>query len=382
MKVYINDFGGICSAGETPSEILKTIAKNIACVENIRYLNKDFMVGKIKTLKHPLKEDLPKHLHSRTNLILYQALLQIQDSIYCAIKEYGADRIGVVIGTTTTAVEENFKEIHHIDLETFTQRNTLSNPSAFVAHIFGLQSLQFGISSACTSGGKALVSARRLLENNLCDAVICGGVDSLNTLTIFGFDSLDILSKKRSIPFSKNREGVNLGEGAAVFLMTKKESLIEFKGFGSNNDAFHITKPNTSCKTQGAMIKQALKMANVDFVDYINLHGTGTLANDSMESELIHSMLKEVPCSSTKGIMGHTLGAAGALEAMVCLELLKQSQQGDTILPLHYFDGEVDMDLPPIHLITKAQNARVKNALSLSFAFGGDNCALIFGVSQ
>ena len=381
MKVYINDFGGICSAGETSSEILKTICENKTCVEKIHCLNKDFMVGKIKTLKYPLKEGLPRHFQSRTNLILYQVLLQIQDSIRCAIKEYGADRIGVVIGTTTTAVEENFKEIHHIDLETFTKRNTLSNPSAFVAHIFGLQSLQFGISSACTSGGKALVSARRLLEKGLCDAVICGGVDSLNTLTIFGFDSLDILSQKRSVPFSKNREGVNLGEGAAVFLMTKKKSLIEFKGFGGNNDAFHITKPNSSCEAQSVMIQQAMQMANVKSIDYVNLHGTGTLANDSMESELIHTMLKDVPCSSTKGVMGHTLGAAGALEAMVCLELLRQSQQDNVTLPLHCFDSAVDANLPIINLITNIQKTRVKNTLSLSFAFGGDNCALIFGVS-
>ena len=129
------------------------------------------------------------------------------------------------------------------------------------------------------------------------------------------------------------------------------------------------------------MIQQAMQMANVKSIDYVNLHGTGTLANDSMESELIHTMLKDVPCSSTKGVMGHTLGAAGALEAMVCLELLRQSQQDNVTLPLHCFDSAVDANLPIINLITNIQKTRVKNTLSLSFAFGGDNCALIFGVS-
>ena len=386
--IYINDFGGICSAGKTPKSILKNLAKNKPYVESVKCLNKDFVLGRIKESLPQILE-LPKHLQTRTNLILYEALLQIKDSINEAINKYGSNRVGVVIGTTTAGVEENFLELEDLDFEMFKKRNSLSNPSEFVAHIFNLHSLRFGVSSACTSGAKALVCAKRLLDSNLCDAVICGGVDSLNTLTIFGFESLDILSNQPSLPFSKNRSGVNLGEGAAVFLLSKfllskLESKIVFKGYGSNNDAFHITKPSDSCVAQKNMLQQALKMAKIkpSALDYINLHGTGTLANDSMESKLVSSVFSGVPCSSTKSVMGHTLGAAGALEAMVCVELLRQSEKDKVELPLHCFDGEWDTSLEAINLVKTPQSAWVKNVASLSFAFGGDNCVLIFGVDK
>ncbi len=384
MKAFINDFSGFCNLGKNPKEILSNLAVQTNSIHKKTIRGKKFALAEIEETEDlSLFRDLPSHFHSRTNWILAQALLPMKESINKAISKYGQDRIAVVIGTTTSAVEENLKNLATTDSETFTKRNTLSNPSAFVAHIFGLKGLNFGISSACTSGGKALISAKELCDKNLCDAVICGGVDSLNTLTLFGFDSLEILSDTESLPFSKNRNGVNLGEGAGVFLLSPQESLIEFKGYGSNNDAFHITKPDESCRTQTEMLQNALEMAHLlpKDIDYINLHGTGTLANDKMEAKLLHSLFDATLCSSTKSAMGHTLGAAGALEAVVCLECLRQSaQEGVATLPIHRFDNAFDETLPQIALIQTAQKKKICNALSLSFAFGGDNCALIFGV--
>ncbi|MCH5322621.1 MAG: beta-ACP synthase [Helicobacter sp.] len=384
MKTYINAFGGICSAGLNPKEIISNIQKNTPKIEKLNYENKEFMLAKINELKDlPLKT--PKKFRTRTNQVLYTAILQIYSMIQNFINEFGKDRIGVVIGTTTTGVEESYKDLENFKLDLFKERNSLSNPANFLANLLGLESLRFGISSACTSGIKALIEAQRLLEYDLCDAVICGGVDSLNSLTIFGFDSLEILSSDFCLPFSKNRKGINLGEGAAVFLLSRKPSKLYIKGYASNNDAYHITKPNVSYSSQKDAILQALNQANLTFdkIDYINLHGTGTISNDDMEARLIDELFKMIPCSSTKSIMGHTLGAAGALEAMICLQILKESLEQESVeLPIHCYDKFYDENMPKINLVCQKQKTKVYNALSLSFAFGGDNSAVILGVKD
>ena len=160
-------------------------------------------------------------------------------------------------------------------------RNSLANPSEFIADFYGLSSVAFSVSTACTSGVKAIITAKRLLESGICDAVICGGVDSLNTLTINGFDSLGILSARETNPFSKNRDGINIGEGAAFFVASRDEiSNLVIAGEHSNCDAFHMTQPDFSGQMQTQCVQKALRAANLSSVDYINLHGTGTQAND------------------------------------------------------------------------------------------------------
>lgn len=384
MKAYINAFGGVCSAGLNPKEIMLNIQKNIPKIEKLNYETKEFMLAKIKNLQS-LPSNTPKKFQTRTNQILYLAILQIYPMIEQFINDFGKNRIGVVIGTTTTGIEESYKDLDNFKLDLFKDGNSLSNPANFLADFLGLKSLRFGISSACTSGAKALIEAKRLLEYDLCDAVICGGVDSLNGLTIFGFDSLEILSPNLCLPFSKNRKGINLGEGAAVFLLSAKPSKLHIKGYASNNDAYHITKPNESYYSQKDAILKALNQSNLTFneIDYINLHGTGTLSNDDMEARLIYELFKTTPCSSTKSIMGHTLGAAGALEAMICVQILKESlEQKSAELPMHCYDKVYDENIPKINLVHQKQKVKIYNALSLSFAFGGDNCAVIFGAEK
>ena len=381
MNIFINAYDGICSLGDSKTQIMQNIFAKIPSITKHTIQSKDFMVGKIENLPN-FDIDIKEIYNTRTNLILYQVLQNLKEPLNNLFKKYSKDRIAVIIGTTTTGVEENYKSMQDIDLALFIARNSPSNPSEFVKEYLDLHSLAFSISCACTSGAKVFIEAARLLESNLCDAVICGGVDSLNTLTIYGFDSLDILtSQGNAIPFSQNRDGINIAEGAALFILSKDESNIKLKGFCANNDAFHITKPNEDFIAQKDSILLALKMANLNAseIDYINLHGTGTFANDKMEASLINDIFPKTLCSSTKGLMGHTLGAAGALEAMVCAEILNQKDDQNP-LPPHYYDEIYDLNIPKICLVEKGINKNIKNTLSLSFAFGGDNSAIILGV--
>lgn len=382
MRVYINAYDGVCSLGSSKIQIMQNIFKKIPSITKNKIQSKDFMVGKIQNLQN-FDRDIKEVYNTRTNLILYQVLQNLKEALDNLFKRYSKDKIAVVIGTTTSGVEENYKSMPNINPRLFFSRNSLSNPSDFIKEYLGLKSLAFGVSCACTSGAKVFIEAARLLESNVCDAVICGGVDSLNTLTLYGFDSLEILSKNNAVPFSKNRNGINIAEGAALFILSKDESSIKLKGYCANNDAFHITKPNEDFVAQRDSILKALKMANLDLDDisYINLHGTGTYANDKMEANLINTIFPKTMCSSTKGLMGHTLGAAGALELMICSDILNQSTiNNKAYLPPHYYDEVYDSEIPRICLVEKQISTNIKNTLSISFAFGGDNSAIILGV--
>lgn len=382
MSIYINAYDGICSLGNNKNEIMQNIFKCKPSVTKNQIQSKDFMVGKIENLQD-FSKDVKEIYKTRTNLILHHLLLNMQEPLNELFTKYSKERIAVIIGTTTAGVEENYKSMQKIEPQLFFTRNSLSNASEFVKDYLGFKSLAFSVSCACTSGAKVFIEAARLINSNMCDAVICGGVDSLNTLTLYGFDSLEILSQKNSIPFSNNREGINISEGAALFILSKDRSDIQLKGYCANNDAFHITKPNENFSAQKDAILNALKMSNLKptDIDYINLHGTGTYANDKMEANLINDIFPNTLCNSTKGLMGHTLGAAGALEALICAQVLTQSiENGNSDLPPHYYDDMYDKNLPPINLIKSNLKKEVKNSLSLSFAFGGDNSVIILGV--
>lgn len=382
MSIYINAYDGICSLGNNKNEIMQNIFKCKPSVTKNQIQSKDFMVGKIENLQD-FSKDVKKIYKTRTNLILHHLLLNMQEPLNELFAKFSKERIAVIIGTTTAGVEENYKSMQKIEPQLFFTRNSLSNASEFVKDYLGLKSLAFSVSCACTSGAKVFIEAARLINSNMCDAVICGGVDSLNTLTLYGFDSLEILSQKNSIPFSSNREGINISEGAALFILSKDRSDIQLKGYCANNDAFHITKPNENFSAQKDAILNALKMSNLKptDIDYINLHGTGTNANDKMEANLINDIFPNTLCSSTKGLMGHTLGAAGALEALICANIINQNlQNNQSQLPPHHYDGIYDKELPKINLTKLNTNSKIKNCLSISFAFGGDNSAIILGV--
>ena len=352
---------------------------------------KDFMLGSVASVL-PLPESVDERFTTRTNTLLYNALLPHMELIERLQNLVGND-IFISIGTTNSGVEENYHDFERgVINQLAPHRAALSNGADFIAHILGLKVPTLGISTACTSGGKALIAAARAIRAGLYDVAICGGADGLSALSIYGFDSLQILSSTQSAPFDRNRNGINIGEGAALFVMVSERVYLELhssfplllEGYASNNDAFHITKPSDCFDMQRLLLQDALKMARLtpQEIDYINLHGTGSEANDFMEGSVINEIFSHrTPCGSTKMLLGHSLGAAGAIEAAICGALILDSlTQQTTSLPPHIIKC-YDDKIPPIHL-ANAKQVSLKHALSTSFAFGGDNSALIIGAAH
>lgn len=322
----------------------------------------------------------------RNNQLLLAALRQIAPAVDAMVARHGPARIGIVLGTSTSGIAEGEAAIA-------AQRRTgtlpagyrytqqeIGMPAIFLARHLGLQGPAYTISTACTSSAKAFASARQLLLHGLCDAVLVGGVDSLCKLTVNGFTALESTSSTLTNPMSRNRHGINIGEGAALFILSREEAACELLGIGETSDAHHISAPQPDGLGAEAAIRLALVDAglNAADIDYLNLHATATPRNDEMESRAVARVFVDgVPCSGTKPMTGHTLGAAGATELALCWLALQAGT-----LPPHLWDGEADPLLPQLNLAGSEQGF-VRTAgrvcMSNSFAFGGSNASLLIG---
>ncbi len=376
MKIYLSKPGIISSAGDL-NGLINAVKNGERKLSEIENLGKKFIAGQIdeSLLTNKIKNS---QFSTRTNQIAYVALMQIKSEIDRAIKKFGAKNIGAVIATTTSGVEENFKRfngafISSADLD--FDKNALNNPARFVADFCAIKGPAYAISNACTSGIKAISEAAMLIKSGICKAVIAGGADSINSLTLHGFKSLSILSDNFCEPCGKNRDGTNLGEGAAFFIVSGDVDLAkcELLASSGNCDAFAMTTPRMDGFYQSELINECLKMAGLVEPDYINLHATATLANDAMEAAALKNI--NAPKSGIKQYIGHTLGAAGAIEMAFCAAMLGEKSH----LYPHKIDGEIDSSLSLNNLLTKAQIKRVDSAMNLSFAFGGDNACAILG---
>ena len=338
--------------------------------------------------------DLPSHLsqpYNRNNHLLWVAVSQIRDYIDEVIEKYGKHRVAVIVGTSTGGIETNLPVFQTVangggwaDTPIEQDMQVLSSPADFLRDALGLTGLTYGISTACTSGSRAIITAARLLKADLCDAVICGGTDMLSALTLNGFDSLSVLSNGIANPFSKNRNGINIGEAAALFVANKDGVGLPLLGYGVSSDAYHMSSPHPDGLGAEIAFAAALKNAQIsaEKIGWINLHGTGTVHNDAMESRAVSRVFgNATPATSTTPLTGHTLGAAGALEAAFLWGIVSQEYNPDGRLPPHIFDGELDPELPPINLTLSGSRFTQKRriAASSSFAFGGNNTVLIIG---
>jgi 3-oxoacyl-[acyl-carrier-protein] synthase-1 len=329
------------------------------------------------------------HYDCRNNRLLLAALAQIRPAIEKARERYGARRIGVVLGTSTSGISAAEAALTQqagsgeMPAGFDYRQMEIGTAAPFAAAALGLEGPAFTVSTACTSGAKAVISARRLLELNLCDAVIAGGVDSLCELTLQGFASLESTSATRMNPMSRNRHGINIGEGAAVFLMSRDEGPVVLAGAGESSDAHHISAPDP----QGIGGEQALRAALDDAglapssMGYVNLHATATRKNDQMEAHLMARVFPAgVAASGTKPLTGHQLGAAGANELGFAWLTLARD---DVALPRHLWDGEADAELPVLDLVETERflprHAGAQYVMSNSFAFGGSNVSVILG---
>lgn len=319
---------------------------------------------------------------SRNNRLLAALVAPLTDAIASAIERHGALRVGIVLGVTTSGIADSephyrgFADTGAWPAAYRYARQELGDPAAFAARLTGIGGPAYVVSTACTSGAKAMVSAAMLLEAGICDCVLCGGLDTLSALTINGFGALEALSMTPCLPFSRNRCGISIGEGGALFILDREPGALRLSGWGESCDAYHPSAPDPDGKGAAIAIGEALGRARIGAgdIDYVNLHGTGTRLNDQVESRVIERVLGvAVPCSSTKGATGHILGGAGACEAaFVALSL------AHGFLPRHVWDGEADAELASINLVQReAARARFNHMMSCSYAFGGSNCVLV-----
>lgn len=304
------------------------------------------------------------------------------------------DEIGIVIGTTNSGIQEfeDSENKHYAEL---------GNPAEFLKWYLGTKNYAASVSTACTSGTKAFSTAVKLLQNDVCKVVIAGGIDTLAAMPSYGFHALEVLSHEKSNPFSKNRDGISLGEGGALFVLTKDvkmqkcldvksitnvgricksdNEIVALLGIGETSDAYHSATPDPDGVQAVRAIQLALDDAGLkaEDIDYINLHGTGTVSNDLMEANAIYKVFGDnVPASSTKPFTGHCLGAAASIEAFICYQILK----GKRNLPIHKYDNEYDENLPKINLVnSNTENKKINTCMSTSFGFGGTNAVVIMG---
>lgn len=306
---------------------------------------------------------------SRVAALLAAAAKGIATEIEELKSVYGAARIGVVIGTSNSTMEEFTADPERIDMAT---------PAMFLRDHLGLGGPAIAVSTACSSSVKVFATARKLLACGVCDAVVAGGADSFSRVVVNGFNALEVVSRKLTTPLGENREGINLGEGAALFTVERNRGEIALIGIGESSDAHHLTAPDPEGRGAEASMRLALADAGIEASDivYVNLHGTGTVQNDKMESAAVWRVFGEGPvCSSSKPMIGHALGAAGALETALVYLMIKN---GKGILP-HPLATARDESLPPLRLAAIGEPYMPGPAISNSFAFGGSNASVIIG---
>ena len=327
---------------------------------------------------------------SRNTRILLAALEQIRDDVERELTRHGADRVGVVLGTSTAGMDAGEAGMdHHFDTGVFPEgyhyrQHEIGRVAPFLAEVLGLRGPALTVSTACTSSGRAMAAARNLIRMGLCDAVITGGSDSLCRLTLNGFTALEATTSELCNPMSRNRQGINIGEGAALFILRREPGPVALLGLGASSDAHHISAPDPTGRGAAAAMRLALADAGLDperLTGYLNLHATATPKNDEMESRAVAEVFPGgLPCGGTKPLTGHTLGAAAATELAFCWLALQDAWNPGRLLPPHRWDGEADPELPSLVLAREGDTlARDAVCLSNSFAFGGNNLCLAVG---
>ncbi len=385
--IYISAIGVINALGNTAAEV----AQHLVLGKSPGMRPRDgWLSGHPQAVLGGVDGELPVipdtfHAHNtRNNQLLLAALAQIQPTVDQAIAQYGLERIAIVMGTSTSGLDEGDQ---HVRLSRTGQpsehwrypQQELGDPSRFLSKWLGTTGPAFTLSTACSSSARAIISGQRLLAAGLADIAIVGGADTLSRMPVNGFNSLESLSPTLCQPFSRDRSGITIGEGAALMVLTKTPQDLALLGVGESSDAWHISAPHPEGKGAIQAIQQALDNAGLSAneIGYINLHGTATRLNDQIESRVVHDLFGDkIPCSSTKHLTGHTLGAAGITEAALSALILRQRlplpAQNFTLSPL-------DPELPPCGILRQSQPLVRPIILSNSFAFGGNNASIILG---
>jgi len=332
-----------------------------------------------------------QHFNCRNNRLAQLGLVQdgFTEAVTTSARVWGPQRVGVFLGTSTAGILETelaYRRRGPASGELPPDYNYAATHNSFSVADFIRQALHLEgpaavVCTACSSSAKVFASAQRLISAGVIDAAVVGGVDSLCLTTLYGFHSLQLTSRSACRPFDVARDGISIGEAAAFVLLERPAPRLDgdaimLLGTGESSDAYHMSSPHPQGRGAHAAIQQALTAANLapGDIDYINLHGTATASNDSAEDLAVTSVFgTHTPCSSTKGATGHALGAAGALEAVICALAIQHE-----LMPGGLNTTEVDPKLK-LHYLCENRRGVIRRVLSNSFGFGGANCSLIFG---
>ena len=387
MNIRIVDYESTTAAADNIEQLRIAIKNQKSGLRknDFPYSDLDTWIGKVSAI-----DDIELgEWQSRNNAMAAYGLQQgtILEQLNQLKERFGSSRIGVVMGSSTSSIDRTETAYRHLDengkLSKEYQQATVHNPHGpglFVAHQTGITGPTITINTACSSSAKVFATGQRWLNSGSVDAVLVGGVDTLCYSVLHGFDSLQLLSKNPCKPFDNDRDGINLGEASGYAILMRandceSDTGIELSGYGESSDAHHMSHPHPDGLGAQQAIESALNMAQLSTkdIDYINLHGTSSQANDSIEGKLIGSMFPSTTqCSSTKAWMAHTLGAAGITEALIAIDAARTDLIPGS-LNLSNLDHELDFSIQAEN-ITRSMT----NVMSNSFGFGGNNCCLVF----
>lgn len=391
--LLLSHFTATSSIGHGLAPILDSLRKRQSGLQPCNFETVDLttFIGEVANVDKVVLPEILSHFDCRNNRLALLGLNQdgFADAVRDAITKYGSQRIGLFIGTSTAGILQTELAYRQRDPNTgalpddFIYRTTHNSFSVgdFIREYFGLTGPAVVVSSACSSSAKVFASARRMIDAGLIDAAIVGGVDSLCLTTLYGFNSLGLTSEKACRPFDIYRDGISVGEAAAFALLERPPAILNpdnilLLGIGESSDAYHMSSPHPEGLGAKMAMQDALTMAGLktDDIDYINLHGTATQSNDTAEGKAVSNLFgSTVPCSSTKGQTGHTLGAAGGVEAVICALALQNN-----FMPAGLNTEQLDPNLGLDYLLAN-RDQPLSYVLSNSFGFGGTNCSLIFG---
>lgn len=344
----------------------------------------DTWVGRVEGLEQPLPAAFG-HWDCRNHRLAWLGLNadNFRDAVASARGRHGAERVAVIVGTSTSSIDATEQAYRSLDAEgafapasRSTALHTPHSLGRFVQEALGLSGPCVTLSTACSSSAKAFAAAERMLRLGLVDAAVVGGADTLCGSVLFGFNALQLVSKQACRPFDAERDGINLGEAAGFALLSRGPGPLQLLGHGESSDAHHMSTPRPDGLGAEIALADALARASVDAaeVDLVNLHGTASQKNDEVEAALIARCFgARTHASSTKGFTGHTLGTAGVLEAAFCLLAMETGWMPGTVN-----STRLDPVCGPQLRLRPAQG-EVRVALSNSFGFGGTNCVLVFG---
>ena len=411
MEIYLSKPGVMSCAGNNIEELWQAVTEgNQKGIKKYKACNgEEYFAARIDD--KGLKPSGARY-DMKVMRIENAALEQISAEVEAVKKLYGPDRIAVCVGSCdngtefSVAAHRKFFTEGEFPADYNLEIQGADYAATFVAEKFGLAGPANCFSTACSSSAGAIIKAAEMIKAGLADAVVAGGIDIASDTTLVGFGALEAVSSEITNPFSCNRHGITLGDGAAFFVLTREplsgitdlspsgltRGPVCLLGWGESADAYHMTSPDPSGAGAEKAIRRALESAGLATSDvgYINLHGTGTKFNDSMEAKAVAAVFEEqgvkVPLSTTKPVTGHTLGASAALEAAICWKALMENQEknANIKLPLQLWDGQRDEELPVLNIVDKKSDGGSKGplkvCLSNSFAFGGANACLALGI--